>query len=142
MTSPLTGTLRTALAEVVDLIPRKVRTVIYAVAVVVALLAIAAQGVTDIWFPELDDRVDATAARVVAACLFVVGALGFAYRPTRATLEPLPPAESAYEALYAQEAQARTIATLAGAGYRRDTAVQAVQSADFGVLVERHAPDA
>ncbi|WP_419704998.1 hypothetical protein [Promicromonospora sp. NFX87] len=127
-------TLATALAEVVDLIPRKVRTVIYAAAVVVALLAIAAQGVTDIWFPELDDRVDATTARVVAACLFIVGALGFAYRPTRASLEQLQPAEPADEAVYTQEALARTIATLTGAGYSLDAAVDAVMAGNLSVL--------
>lgn len=131
MTNPV---IRTALAEVVDFIPRKGRTVIYAVAVVIALLAIAAQGLTDIWFPELDDRVDATAARVVAACLFVVGALGFAYRPTRAGLEPLSPVEPDDEAVYVQEALARTIATLTGAGYNHADSVNAVMAGDLTVL--------
>ncbi|MEU4386565.1 hypothetical protein [Promicromonospora sp. NPDC023805] len=117
---------RAALAEIAEIIPRKVRTVVYAAAVGIALLAFATQRVVAVWWPELDARVDATAADVVAAALFIVGVLGFAYRPTR-TDQPRPPAElDVLDAAHVQEAQARTIATLVGAGWPRDAAAAAV----------------
>ncbi|MFI6428459.1 hypothetical protein [Promicromonospora sp. NPDC050880] len=127
MTTP---TIRTALAEVVELIPRKVRTALYVAAVVVGALALAAQRLVPIWVPELDARVDATVADVTAGALFLLGALGTAYRPTR-TDQALSPVEDAYEAVYAQEAQARAVATLKGAGFGHAEAVDAVQSGDL-----------
>jgi uncharacterized membrane protein len=128
-------TVRTALAEVVELIPRKVRTALYVAAVAVALLAFASQRVVAVWWPQLDVRVDATVADVVTACLFLIGLLGTAYRPT--LTDHLQPADAGYEALYAQEAQARTIQTLTAAGYDHAAAVDAVQAGDLSRLTRR-----
>lgn len=85
-------TVTAVLDELAELVPAKVRTVLYAAALVVALLALAAQWAVGIWWPELDGRVDQTTAGVLAAALLVVGALGTAYRPTRGALPDVYPA--------------------------------------------------
>lgn len=122
----LTVTVRTALEEVVELIPRKIRTALYVAAVVVAALAFAAQRVVGIWMPELDTRVDATVADVVTAVLFLLGILGTAYRPTRTDglLPPIVP--DALDAAHIAEVRARTIDTLVHAGWTPDQAAAAV----------------
>lgn len=132
MSNPLPA-VRTALEEIVELIPRKVRTALYVTAVVVALAAFAAQRVVVVWWPELDTRVDATVADITTGALFLIGVLGTAYRPTRAG-QVLALAEPVDEAVYAQEALARTIAMLTGAGYSQAAAVDAVMTGDLKVL--------
>jgi len=131
------GTVRTALEEIVELIPRKVRTALYVTAVVLALAAFAAQRVVGVWWPELDTRVDTTVADVTTGALFLIGVLGTAYRPTR-TDQALPAADlDALDGAHAQEALARTIATLTAAGYTHDAAVEAVMAGDLSVLNRR-----
>ena len=132
MTNLMTGTLRTALAEVVDLIPRKLRTALYVAAVVVGALALAAQRLVPIWLPELDTRVDATCADVTAGALLLLGVLGTAYRPTRAQLLPVVP--DALDIATAQEYRARTIETLINTGWPHAKAVAAVEADDFKLL--------
>lgn len=123
----LTLTVRSAFADVLDVIPPKLRTAIAVTAVIVAVLALGAQQIVAIWWPEGREQVDATVARIVPWMLFVIGAVTTAYRPTRGdiaarVLEPGP-----LEVARAQEAQANTIATLSANGWSKDEATTAVQ---------------
>lgn len=135
-TPDLNVTVRAALEEIVELIPRKVRTGLYVAAVVVGALALAAQRLVPIWLPEMDVRVDATVADVAAGALFLLGVLGTAYRPTR-TDQALPLAAPVDEAAYELEVRARTIQTLTDAGYGHGVAVDAVTAGDLTILNRR-----
>lgn len=125
--------IRGALADVVELIPQRARVTLYVAAVGLAVVALAAQRVVAIWWPEGREQVDATAAEILPWALFVIGLLGTAYRPGRgespgAVVNVLnPPAEPGHlELAKAQEAQAQTVATLMANGWTREAAVSAV----------------
>lgn len=125
-TADVTVQVRTAFAEVIDLIPRRLRTAFYVGAVALAVAALAAQRIVAIWWPRYGDQVDATVAEILPWALFVIGVLGAAYRPRPGlgTLEPIEPGP--LELAHAQESQARTVATLMGNGWNKDEATQAV----------------
>lgn len=63
-------------------IPPIVRTVVYAVGLVVGFLAVLITGVAAVWWPDYTVQVIATAGAVTAATSFLAGSLGVAYRPT------------------------------------------------------------
>ena len=127
MANTQSAQVRAAFAEVIDLIPQRARTVIYVAAVAVAVMAFVAKRMASIWWPEVNDQVDATVADVVTAALFVIGLLASSYRPTRSELIPIGPLEPSHlELAQAQEAQARTIATLIPNGWSKDEATAAV----------------
>jgi hypothetical protein len=113
----------TAFAEVIDLIPRRLRTAFYVGAVALALATLTVQRIVAIWWPQVQAQVDATAAEILPWALFVIGVLGAAYRQhgTPAPVEPGP-----LEVAHAQESQARTVATLMGNGWNKDEATKAV----------------
>jgi hypothetical protein len=125
-TADVTVQVRTAFAEVIDLIPRRLRTAFYAGAVALAIAALAAQRMVSIWWPRYGDQVDATVAEILPWALFVIGVLGVGYRqrPVHGTLAPIEPGP--LELAQAQEMQARTVATLMGNGWNKDEATQAV----------------
>lgn len=126
-TADVTVQVRTAFAEVIDLIPRGMRTAIYVGAVALALAALTAQRIVAIWWPQYQDQTDATVAEIMPWALFVIGVLGAAYRPRRPELGMLQPVEPGpLELARAQEAQANTIATLSANGWSKDEATQAV----------------
>lgn len=124
----LTVQVRTAFAEVVDLIPPKVRTGISVGSVVVAIAALGSMRIVSIWWPEGREQVEATVAEVVPWLLFVGGVVGAAYRPTRNEIGMLPPAPtSPLEMAKAQESAASTVVMLASNGWEKDEAIAAVQ---------------
>lgn len=66
-----------------DLVPVKLRSAVYWTALAVAALAILAVGQVDVWAPQYSDRLAESWDRIDDWLLFVTGALGVAYRPTR-----------------------------------------------------------
>lgn len=125
--------IRGAFAEVVELIPQKARVTLYVVAVGLALVALAAQRVVVIWWPDGRDQVDATVAEIMPWVLFVIGLLGTAYRPGRGespgavvNVINAPHEPGHLELAKAQEAQAQTVATLMANGWTREAALAAV----------------
>lgn len=125
----LTVQVRTAFAEVVDLIPPKVRTGISVGSVVVAIAALGSMRIVSIWWPEGREQVEATVAEVVPWLLFVGGVVGAAYRPTRnelGALQPMPE-PGPLELARTQESAAVTIATLCANGWTKDEATAVVQ---------------
>lgn len=65
-------------------VPPQVRTVVYFTALIVAFLGILVTGYVEIFQPaELADQVNEFVGVVNRALLFLAGALGVAYRPTR-----------------------------------------------------------
>lgn len=64
-------------------VPDAVRTVVYVVGLAVGALAILAGQVGPVWWPEASEQIDATVQGVTKTVLFIAGALGVAYRPTR-----------------------------------------------------------
>lgn len=126
--SELTLHVRTAFAEVLDVIPPKVRTAIAITAVLVAVVALGAQQIAAIWWPEGMERVDATVAKIVPWMLFVIGVVSTAYRPTRNEIGMVPPTPtSPLEMAKAQESAASTVVMLASNGWEKDEAIAAVQ---------------
>lgn len=125
-TADVTVQVRTAFAEVIDLIPRRLRTASYVGAVALALATLTVQRIVAIWWPQVQDQVDATAAEILPWALFVIGVLGAAYRPhkERGVLAPIEPGP--LELAQAQETQARTVATLMDKGWDKDEATTAV----------------
>lgn len=135
----LTVQVRTAFAEVVDLIPPKVRTGISVGSVVVAIAALGSMRIVSIWWPEGREQVEATVAEVVPWLLFVGGVVGAAYRPTRneyATIEPQPVVPTPLDLARAQESSASTIAMLSANGWNKDEALLAVQQQQLLPTVE------
>lgn len=127
-TADLTVHVRTAFAEVLDVIPPKVRTAIAIAAVLVAVVALGAQQIAAIWWPEGIERVDATVAKIVPWMLFVIGVVSTAYRPTRGDAGPLQQLDPGpLEMARAQESAASTIAMLSVNGWSKDEAIAAVQ---------------
>jgi hypothetical protein len=119
--------VRGALADVVELIPTRMRFVLYILAVALAVSALAAQRVVAIWVPEYRDQVEATVAEILPWALFVIGVLGTAYTPTSPNYGMLPPAEPGpYEVARAQATQAQTVATLMANGWSKEEASAAV----------------
>jgi hypothetical protein len=119
--------VRGAIADVVELIPTRMRFVLYILAVALAVLALAAQRVVSIWVPTYADQVDATVAEILPWALFVIGVLGTAYTPTsppqgqQLVVDPGP-----YEVARAQATQAQTVATLMANGWSKEEASVAV----------------
>ena len=66
-----------------ELVPKKLRTAVYFTALAVAALGILAVGQVDVWAPQYSARIDESWDRIDDWLLFVTGALGVAYRPTR-----------------------------------------------------------
>lgn len=118
--------VRGALADVVELIPQRMRFVLYILAVAVAVSALVAQRVVSIWVPEYKDQVDATVAEILPWVLFVIGVLGTAYTPTKPSYGPLVVDPGPYEVAQAQATQAQTVATLMANGWSREEASVAV----------------
>lgn len=115
--------VRGAIADVVELIPQRMRFVLYILAVVLAVVALAAQRVVAIWIPEYHEQVDATVAEILPWVLFVIGVLGTAYTPTQSYTGVVAPYEAGpYELAQAQETQARTVATLMANGWDKEEA--------------------
>lgn len=126
-TADVTVQVRAAFAEVIDLIPRRLRTAFYVGAVALALAALGAQRIVAIWWPRYHDQVDATVAEILPWALFVIGVLGATYRPRRPELGVLQPIEPGpLELAQAQGVQAQTVTTLMGNGWDKDEAVTAV----------------
>jgi hypothetical protein len=123
----LTLTVRTAFADVLDVIPPKLRTAIAVAAVIVAVLALGAQQIGAIWWPDGREQVDATVAKIVPWMLFVIGVVSTAYRPTRGELASRVIEPGPLELARAQEATASTIATLSANGWSKAEAITAVQ---------------
>ncbi len=123
----LTLTVRTAFADVLDVIPPKLRTAIAVAAVIVAVLALGAQQIVAIWWPDGREQVDATVAKIVPWMLFVIGVVSTAYRPTRGELAARVIEPGPLELARAQEATASTIATLSANGWSKEEAITAVQ---------------
>jgi FAD/FMN-containing dehydrogenase len=125
-TADVTVQVRAAFADVIDLIPRGLRTAFYVGAVALALATLTVQRITAIWWPQVQDQVDATAAEILPWALFVIGVLGAAHRPRRGlgTLVPLEPGP--LELAQAQESQARTVGHLMANGWDKDQATTAV----------------
>ena len=80
--------IRGVFADVVELIPQKARVALYVSAVALAVVALAAQRVVAIWWPEGQQQVDATVAEIIPWALVVIGGLGTAYRPGRGDASP------------------------------------------------------
>lgn len=119
--------VRGALADVVELIPQRMRFVLYILAVGLAVSALAAQRVVAIWWPEYRDQVDATVAEILPWALFVIGVLGTAYTPTKPNYGLLPSLDpTPYEVAQAQATQAQTVATLMANGWTKEEASVAV----------------
>jgi hypothetical protein len=119
--------VRGAIADVVELIPTRMRFVLYILAVALAVLALAAQRVVSIWVPGYQDQVDATVAEILPWVLFVIGVLGTAYTPTSPpSYGPLPVDPGPYEVAQAQATQAQTVATLMANGWSKEEASVAV----------------
>jgi hypothetical protein len=119
--------VRGAIADVVELIPNRIRLVLYILAVCLAVAALAAQRVVAIWVPEYQEQVDATVAEILPWALFVIGVLGTAYTPNQPNYGLLPPAEPGpYEVAQAQATQAQTVATLMANGWTKEEASVAV----------------
>lgn len=127
----LTLTVRSAFADVLDVIPPRLRTAIAVAAVVVAVLALGAQQIVAIWWPEGREQVDATVARIVPWMLFVIGVVTTAYRPTRGEIAARVVEPGPLEMARAQEAQANTIATLSAHGWSKDEATSAVRNQEL-----------
>lgn len=70
-------------SELGVLIPARVRTIAYATAFTLGILAAAAGEIVPLWVPEHADAVAQTVARIASVVALVTGALGTAYRPTR-----------------------------------------------------------
>lgn len=119
--------IRTAFADVVDLIPKGVRLALYIGAVALAASALAAQRVVAIWWPELRPQVDATVAEILPWVLFVLGVLGTAYTPGKPAVVPVALEPGPLELARAQESTAATIATLSNHGWTKEEAITAVQ---------------
>ena len=66
-----------------DLVPAGLRSAVYWTALAVAALAILAVGQVDVWAPQYSGRLAESWDRIDDWLLFVTGALGVAYRPTR-----------------------------------------------------------
>lgn len=119
--------VRGAIADVVELIPQRMRFVLYILAVCLAVAALAAQRVVAIWWPEYREQVDATVAEILPWVLFVIGVLGTAYTPTQPNYGLLPPVDPGpYEVAQAQATQAQTVATLMANGWTKEEASAAV----------------
>lgn len=119
--------VRGAIADVVELIPQRMRFVLYILAVCLAVAALAAQRVVAIWWPEYREQVDATVAETLPWVLFVIGVLGTAYTPTQPSYGLLPPYEPGHlELAQAQEHQANAMATLMANGWTKEDARAAV----------------
>jgi hypothetical protein len=118
--------VRGAIADVVELIPTRMRFVLYILAVALAVSALAAQRVVSIWVPEYQEQVDATVAEILPWALFVIGVLGTAYTPTSPNYGPLPVDPGPYEVAQAQATQAQTVATLMANGWSKEEASVAV----------------
>lgn len=128
--------LRTAFADVVELIPQRARTALYVGSAVLALLVLATQRVVAIWLPEYRDQVDATVAEILPWVLAMVGVLATAYRPTRGSSPgPVPMGADMLDVAQAQGLQAQTIQTLVTMGWSRDDAAAAVASDSLELLV-------
>lgn len=129
--------LRTAFADVVELIPQRARTVLYIGSVVLAALVLATQRVVAIWLPEYQDQVDATVAEILPWVLALLGVLATAYRPTRGTSPgPVPVSAETLNLAEVQAIQAQTIATLCAQGWSRKDAVAAVTADSLELLIE------
>lgn len=70
-------------AALEEVIPRRVRTVTYAVAGSVGALSTGALPLARALFPEHGETVALVVAGVVSLCATVAGLVGVAYRPTR-----------------------------------------------------------
>src|SRR5690606_41271126 len=71
--------IRGVFADVVELIPQKARVALYVSAVALAVVALAAQSVVAIWWPEVQHQVDATVAEIIPWELVEIGCLGTAH---------------------------------------------------------------
>lgn len=135
--------LRSAFADVVELIPQRARTTLYVGSVVLALLVLAAQRVVAIWLPGYQDQVDATVAEILPWVLVLIGVLATAYRPTRGTSPgPVPVGSDMLDVAQVQGLQAQTIATLCAQGWSRDDAAAAVAADSLELLVGAKPGDA
>lgn len=123
----LTLTVRSAFADVLDVIPPKLRTAIAVAAVVVAVLALGAKQIVAIWWPEGREQVDATVAEVVPWMLFVIGVVTTAYRPTRGDIAARVVEPGPLELARAQESTASAVAMLSANGWSKEEAITAVQ---------------
>lgn len=125
--------IRGAFAEVVELIPQRARVALYVAAVGMAVLALAAQRVVTIWWPDGAEQVNATVAEIMPWALFLIGLLGTAYRPGRGespgaivNVINQPGESSPLELAQTQERQAQTVATLMANGWTKSEATETV----------------
>lgn len=66
-----------------DLVPKKLRTVVYFTALAVAALAFLVADQAAVWAPQYADQLAESWDRLDNWLLFITAALGVAYRPTR-----------------------------------------------------------
>ena len=66
-------------------VPNRIRTIAYVAGLVIATLAVLVIGLADVWLgADLAGKVRESVGVVTAATALVTGALGVAYRPTKA----------------------------------------------------------
>lgn len=65
-----------------EVIPKRLRTWIYAAGAVLALVTWLASEVTQIWLPDYAEQIVMTANRVLAFAAIVTGGTGATYRPS------------------------------------------------------------
>jgi hypothetical protein len=119
--------IRGAFAGVVEIIPRRAQLALQVGAVAIAVVALAAQRIVAIWWPEYRPQVDATVAEILPWAMFVAGVIGAAYSPKRGELlEPIPHVPSHVELAQAQDLQAKTMATLMANGWTKSEATEVV----------------
>lgn len=66
-----------------EIVPATLRSAVYWSALTVAALAFLAAGQADVWAPQYADQIAESWDRLDDWFLFITGALGVAYRPTR-----------------------------------------------------------
>jgi hypothetical protein len=77
------STLDGELEPTPDVVPAGLRTAVYWTALALAALGLLAVGQVDVWAPQYADRLAESWDRIDDWLLFVTGAVGVAYRPTR-----------------------------------------------------------
>lgn len=65
-----------------ELVPKRLRTWIYAAGVIIGVATWLVAEITVIWLPEYSDQIIQTSNRILVVVTLVTGGLGTAYRPS------------------------------------------------------------